>query len=118
MAFTFFGQAYNTEREIFQQLSERRRKNGSDSTVNRTDHFSEEEKWPHRGQAAYPSAKKLATVVGKMASVHRGENLMPEGDWEHHPTYGKEFQVKDFESIWPTTIEQFRNISVQDSLKE
>lgn len=40
-----------------------------------------------------------------MASVCPGEELRITGDWAYDKCYGKEFRVRDFESIKPTTIQ-------------
>lgn len=43
------------------------------------------------------------TFVGYFPSLQEGESLRLKGEWKVHPRYGKQFQVKEWESITPTT---------------
>ena len=43
------------------------------------------------------------TFVGYFPSLHKGENLRLKGEWKVHPRYGRQFQVKEWETVMPTT---------------
>jgi exodeoxyribonuclease V alpha subunit len=47
--------------------------------------------------------KDNITFVGYFPSLHEGENLRLKGEWKVHPRYGRQFQVKEWETIIPTT---------------
>jgi len=44
------------------------------------------------------------TVVGNLVGVQCGEVLKLEGEWIVHPQFGRQFKVKRFESILPSTV--------------
>lgn len=46
---------------------------------------------------------RLYTVVGSLAAVSPGENLLLRGWWSVHPKYGRQFEVKEYETILPAT---------------
>jgi exodeoxyribonuclease V alpha subunit len=47
----------------------------------------------------------LVKLVGKMASVQRGEDLIVRGQWDRHPVFGRQFNVKSYKSSQPDTLE-------------
>ncbi|MCX7965363.1 MAG: hypothetical protein N2596_01880, partial [Syntrophorhabdaceae bacterium] len=46
----------------------------------------------------------LITIVGTMFSVSPGEILRIKGFWDHHPKYGEQFKITDYETLIPATI--------------
>ncbi|MDA2935519.1 ATP-dependent RecD-like DNA helicase [Acidobacteria bacterium AH-259-D05] len=48
--------------------------------------------------------RKLATVVGNLASLIPGEILRMQGEWTNHPRYGEQFQVAHFQSQVPSSV--------------
>ncbi len=44
------------------------------------------------------------TFVGYFPSLQEGESLRLKGEWKVHPRYGKQFQVKEWETIMPATM--------------
>ncbi len=44
------------------------------------------------------------TIVGTMLSLTPGEMLRVHGRWSHHPKYGEQFRVEQYESIVPATV--------------
>jgi len=44
------------------------------------------------------------TVVGNLVGVQCGEVLKLEGEWIVHPQFGRQFKIKRFESILPSTV--------------
>ena len=47
------------------------------------------------------SGKENVTIVGYFPPLREGESLSLRGDWTVHPRYGRQFQVKEWESITP-----------------
>ncbi len=44
------------------------------------------------------------TVVGIIPGVCEGESIKVQGDWQVHPTFGRQFRVNYFEKKLPTTV--------------
>jgi exodeoxyribonuclease V alpha subunit len=51
------------------------------------------------------SAQVPATCIGIMPTISAGESVSFQGDWEVHSRFGKQFNVKNYEIIRPTTQE-------------
>ena len=51
-----------------------------------------------------PRKQELTCIVGSMPTLQPGETLKCLGDWKHHPTYGRQFEVKEFESKEPSDL--------------
>ncbi|HON10990.1 MAG TPA: ATP-dependent RecD-like DNA helicase [Chitinispirillaceae bacterium] len=51
------------------------------------------------------SSPILYTCVGVMPTVAPGESIQVEGEWESHRKFGKQFNVKTYQLIRPTTLE-------------
>ena len=49
------------------------------------------------------SGKENVTVVGYLPPLREGENLVLRGEWTTHPRYGRQFLVKEWESVTPTS---------------
>lgn len=49
------------------------------------------------------SGKDNVTIVGYFPPLQEGESLLLRGDWTVHPRYGRQFQVKEWETIMPTS---------------
>ncbi|KAB3539681.1 ATP-dependent RecD-like DNA helicase [Alkaliphilus pronyensis] len=45
------------------------------------------------------------TIVGILPTVKEGEEVHVKGKWTVHSSYGRQFEVKEYQSIQPTTIE-------------
>lgn len=50
----------------------------------------------------------LLTVVGPLAGAQPGESLRLEGWWKSHPQFGKQFEVRNFTTVLPATIQGIR----------
>jgi exodeoxyribonuclease V alpha subunit len=50
----------------------------------------------------------LVTVVGSMLGARPGERLRLHGRWGAHPQYGRQFQVEDFTTVLPATVQGIR----------
>jgi len=51
---------------------------------------------------------ELVTVVGSLLGAQPGEALRLRGKWGSHPQYGRQFQVEDFTSVLPATVQGVR----------
>ena len=49
------------------------------------------------------SSPILYTCVGVMPTVAPGESIQVEGEWESHRKFGKQFNVKTYQLMRPTT---------------
>ncbi|MFE4408041.1 ATP-dependent RecD-like DNA helicase [Streptomyces sp. NPDC056821] len=53
-------------------------------------------------------AGDLLTVVGALLGAQVGESLRMEGRWGSHPQYGKQFQVDNYTTVLPATVQGIR----------
>ncbi|MEU9853987.1 ATP-dependent RecD-like DNA helicase [Streptomyces sp. NPDC047974] len=53
-------------------------------------------------------AGELLTVVGALLGAQPGESLRMEGRWGSHPQYGRQFQVDNYTTVLPATIQGIR----------
>ncbi|WP_073948610.1 SF1B family DNA helicase RecD2 [Streptomyces kebangsaanensis] len=53
-------------------------------------------------------AGDLLTVVGALLGAQVGESLRMEGRWGSHPQYGKQFQVENYTTLLPATVQGIR----------
>src|SRR5258708_21179 len=51
---------------------------------------------------------ELVTVVGALLGAQPGESLRMHGRWGSHPQYGKQFQVEDYTTVLPATVQGIR----------
>lgn len=45
------------------------------------------------------------TCVGTLLSINKGENLQCQGEWTVHKKYGRQFEIRSYEIVRPTTPE-------------
>jgi len=50
----------------------------------------------------------LVTIVGNLMSPMPGEILHMQGEWTHHPKFGRQFKVAQFKTKIPATVEGIR----------
>src|SRR4051812_46832779 len=50
----------------------------------------------------------LVTVVGLLLGAQPGETLRLQGRWGTHPQYGRQFQVEDYTTVLPATVQGVR----------
>ncbi|MBI5346674.1 MAG: ATP-dependent RecD-like DNA helicase [Chlamydiae bacterium] len=48
--------------------------------------------------------KEFTCIVGYLPAIQPGETLQCQGEWKNHPTYGMQFEVKEFSSQSPSDI--------------
>ncbi|GAA3741509.1 SF1B family DNA helicase RecD2 [Salinactinospora qingdaonensis] len=51
---------------------------------------------------------ELVTVVGSLLGAQPGESLRLEGRWGSHPQYGRQFQVENYTTMLPATVQGIR----------
>jgi exodeoxyribonuclease V alpha subunit len=51
---------------------------------------------------------ELVTVVGALLGAQPGEFLRMRGRWGSHPQYGRQFQVEDYTTVLPATVQGIR----------
>lgn len=51
---------------------------------------------------------ELVTVIGGLGEAQPGEALRMRGRWGSHPQYGRQFQVEDYQSVLPATVQGVR----------
>jgi exodeoxyribonuclease V alpha subunit len=51
-----------------------------------------------------PRKSELTCIVGMLPTVQPGETIRCLGVWKHHPQYGRQFEVKEFESKHPSDL--------------
>ncbi len=52
--------------------------------------------------------RELTTIVGEIASINPGENVVLSGEWTNHPKYGRQFKVLEYRVVCPSTTEGIR----------
>ena len=50
-------------------------------------------------------ARDTVTVVGTCAAIWVGEEMRAEGEWIHHPQFGRQFKAAGISCITPTSVE-------------
>mgnify|MGYP003586851775 FL=1 len=59
----------------------------------------------------------FVTIVGTCAAVWEGEELHAEGQWNLHPSHGRQFQAKTITCITPTSAEGLRRYLASGMIK-
>src|SRR5262249_3476863 len=54
------------------------------------------------------SGSDLITVVGNLLGVQPGESLRLAGRWKSHPQYGRQFEVQQYTTLLPATLQGIR----------
>ncbi len=66
--------------------------------------FSGEESGFTVAKLKEPRKKDLTCIVGVLPGLRPGETLRCKGFWKHHPQYGVQFEVKEFETTAPSDL--------------
>jgi len=61
--------------------------------------------------------EERVTVVGNCAAMWEGEELHAEGQWNRHPSHGRQFQAKSITCITPTSTEGIRRYLASGMIK-
>jgi len=59
----------------------------------------------------------FVTLVGNCAAMWEGEELHAEGQWNRHPSHGRQFQAKTITCITPTSAEGIRRYLASGMIK-
>jgi exodeoxyribonuclease V alpha subunit len=59
-------------------------------------------------RVATPRSSDLVTVVGMLGGAQPGESLRLRGRWTSHPQHGRQFEVREWTSTLPATIQGIR----------
>jgi exodeoxyribonuclease V alpha subunit len=59
-------------------------------------------------RVATPRSAELVTVVGALGGTQPGESLRLRGRWTSHPQHGRQFEVREWTSALPATIQGIR----------
>ena len=59
-------------------------------------------------QGGIRKREEFVTIVGSCAAIWEGEELHAEGQWNLHPSHGRQFQAKTITCITPTSAEGLR----------
>jgi exodeoxyribonuclease V alpha subunit len=51
-----------------------------------------------------PRKQELTSIIGALPSLQPGETVRCIGEWKHHPSFGRQFQVQEFESKEPSDL--------------
>lgn len=51
-----------------------------------------------------PRKQELTCIVGPLPALQPGETIRCLGEWKHHPQYGRQFVVQEFESKEPSDL--------------
>ena len=54
------------------------------------------------------STSELTTVVGALLGAQPGESLRMQGRWTSHPQYGRQFEVANYTTVLPATVQGIR----------
>lgn len=66
--------------------------------------FSGEESGFTVARLKEPRKKDLTCIIGILPGIQPGETLRCRGGWKHHPQYGVQFEVKEFEATAPSDL--------------
>jgi exodeoxyribonuclease V alpha subunit len=58
--------------------------------------------------SARGSGSELLTIVGNLLGAQPGESLRLQGRWKSHPQYGRQFEVVNYTTVLPATLQGIR----------
>jgi len=70
--------------------------------------YANEENGYTVARVAVRGSADLTTVVGNLLGAQPGESLRMRGLWKAHPQFGKQFEVRDYTTVLPATIQGIR----------
>jgi len=78
-----------------------------DATLERITYANEENGYTV-ARVAVRGSDDLTTVVGNLLGAQPGESLRMRGVWKSHPQFGRQFEVRDYTTVLPATIQGIR----------
>ncbi|HEX3270371.1 MAG TPA: ATP-dependent RecD-like DNA helicase [Ktedonobacterales bacterium] len=76
--------------------------------LERITYASEETGYTVARVSARGSGTDLLTIVGNLLGAQPGESLRLQGRWKSHPQYGKQFEVANYTTVLPATLQGIR----------
>jgi len=70
--------------------------------------YANEENGYTVARVATRGSADLTTVVGNLLGAQPGESLRMQGVWKSHPQFGRQFEVRDYTTVLPATIQGIR----------
>jgi len=70
--------------------------------------YANEENGYTVARVATRGSSDLTTVVGNLLGAQPGESLRMRGVWKSHPQFGRQFEVRDYTTVLPATIQGIR----------
>jgi exodeoxyribonuclease V alpha subunit len=70
--------------------------------------YANEENGYTVARVAVRGSSDLTTVVGNLLGAQPGESLRMRGVWKSHPQFGRQFEVRDYTTVLPATIQGIR----------
>jgi len=70
--------------------------------------YANEENGYTVARVAVRGSADLTTVVGNLLGAQPGESLRMQGVWKSHPQFGRQFEVRDYTTLLPATIQGIR----------
>ncbi len=70
--------------------------------------YANEENGYTVARVATRGSADLTTVVGNLLGAQPGESLRMRGLWKSHPQFGRQFEVRDYTTVLPATIQGIR----------
>ena len=67
--------------------------------------------------AIFETETDAFTAVGNLPAVTAGRNYILQGEFTTHPVYGKQFSIKSFEEVMPSTEDGIREFLASEAMK-
>lgn len=79
-----------------------------EAVLERITYANEETGYTVARVSARGSSSELLTIVGNLLGAQPGESLRLEGRWKSHSQYGRQFEVANYTTVLPATLQGIR----------
>ncbi len=79
-----------------------------EAVLERITYANEETGYTIARVSARGSGSDLLTIVGNLLGAQPGESLRLQGRWKSHPQYGRQFEVANYTTVLPATLQGIR----------
>jgi exodeoxyribonuclease V alpha subunit len=79
-----------------------------EAVLERITYANEETGYTVARVSARGSGSELLTIVGNLLGAQPGESLRLQGRWKSHPQYGRQFEVANYTTVLPATLQGVR----------
>jgi exodeoxyribonuclease V alpha subunit len=79
-----------------------------EAVLERITYANEETGYTVARVSARGSGAELLTIVGNLLGAQPGESLRLHGRWKSHPQYGRQFEVANYTTVLPATLQGIR----------